>query len=287
MKRDRRFRWTFGWIILGTVFITASFMQPIERSAYAPSSAPLADSTPGEVSFTVKTLTYNGDRSPKHILAIWVENASSTFVKTKLRRAETRVQWLITWNNVSSGNVTDATTGATLNSHTTHNVVWNCTDVNGDVVPDGDYTFYVEFTEEHSQGPMTSVTFTKGPNSQTVTPADKTNFVDVELAYTPLVSSTPSMDYPTTQISAYPNPFSNQTTISFGLDAPGMAVLKIYSLNGQLVKTMKSEFRVPESASFTWNGTDNQQNKLPAGTYVYEIQAGKQRFTGRAMLLGR
>jgi hypothetical protein len=116
--------------------------------------------TDGKVDFTVKTVTYNGDRSPKNILAIWVEDISGKFVKTLLLRADQRKQWLLTWNIKSGGNTVDAITGATLSSHQTH-----------------------------TQGPMTSVSFTKGPENSTVTPADVTNFINMNLKYTVRLST--------------------------------------------------------------------------------------------------
>lgn len=140
-----------------------------------------------ELTFTVRTVTENGNYSPKHVLAIWVEDANG-FVKTRKAMANQRIQYLYTWKASSNYNVVDAITGSTLTSHQTHTVSWDCTDLDGNVVPDGDYTVFVEFTEEHAQGPLFDITFTKDTETISMTPPDETYFKDLSLTFTPLVS---------------------------------------------------------------------------------------------------
>ncbi len=61
-------------------------------------------------------------------------------------------------------------------------------DLDGNIVPDGAYTVWVEFTDKHAQGPLYEITFNKGPNAEYKTPADETYFKDIELAFTPYVA---------------------------------------------------------------------------------------------------
>ncbi len=49
---------------------------------------------------------------PKHVLAIWVEDADG-FVKTRKSMANQRKQYLYTWKAASNYNVVDAITGST------------------------------------------------------------------------------------------------------------------------------------------------------------------------------
>ncbi len=147
------------------------------------------DPTEGTMTFSVRTVTANGNYSPRHVLAIWVEDADG-FVLTRKLNADRRKQYLYTWNGTSGGNVTDATTGATLSSHQSHSVTWDCRDKDGALVPDGEYTVYVEFTDAHAQGPLTMLSFTKGPEAVELTPADETNFKDMALQFEPAVTVT-------------------------------------------------------------------------------------------------
>lgn len=144
------------------------------------------ENTPGTLTFTVKTVTQGGSFAPRHVLAIWVEH-NGEFVKTRLARANQRKQYLYTWKAASNYNVTDAITGATLTSHQTHTVEWDCTDLNGDVVADGTYTMWIEFTEKHAQGPLFNIDFEKGPDGFDVTPPDETYFKNIQLTWEPEV----------------------------------------------------------------------------------------------------
>jgi len=146
------------------------------------------DNTPGTVTFTVKTVTENGTYSPKNVLAIWIEK-DGVFVKTRKAMANARKQYLYTWKASSNYNVIDAITGPTLTSHQTHTIEWDCTDVNGNVVPDGQYTMRIEYTDKHAQGPLYSINFLKGTEPVTITPANQPYFINMQLTYTPEVTA--------------------------------------------------------------------------------------------------
>ncbi len=153
----------------------------------SPQGSKAQEHSEGNMTFTVRTVTVNGNFSPRHVLAIWVEDADG-FVLSRKLRAEKRKQYLYTWNSQSGGDVTDANTGATLSSHQTHTVTWDCTDKDGAIVPDGEYKAYVEFTEAHVQGPLRMVAFTKGPEAVSLTPDDDENFKELALLFEPLVT---------------------------------------------------------------------------------------------------
>ncbi|MFM2290964.1 MAG: hypothetical protein RIS29_777 [Bacteroidota bacterium] len=109
--------------------------------------------------FSVTTTSYNGQYAPRHVLAIWIEDSSGKFVKTLLVNAAARKSYLTSWISNSSGNVTDATTGATLNSHSTHTATWNGTNKSGTAVATGTYKLCVEYTEDNGTGKMKTTDF--------------------------------------------------------------------------------------------------------------------------------
>lgn len=188
-----------------------------------------AQFTPGEVTFTVRTITDNGNFAPKHVLAIWVEDANG-FVKTRKVMAQQRKQYLYTWKAASNYNEVDAITGPTMTSHQTHTVSWDCRDLDDMIVPDGDYTIWVEFTEKHAQGPLTSVTFTKSTDSQVVDPQDEDHFADMHLEYTAFVGMDEKIE--NADIHVYPNPTNG--IIYLDVDEQDVQ-LSIYALNGSLL----------------------------------------------------
>ena len=141
--------------------------------------------TPGTVSFTVTTIDNYKKYSPDHVMAIWVETSAGNFVKTLQVQAGKRRQHLYTWNTKSGGYKVDAVTGPTLPDHEKITVTWNCKDTTGTVVKDGQYQIVTEYTDEHAQGPLTTVQFTKGTSPVKLSPAKQQWFTDMNLTYTP------------------------------------------------------------------------------------------------------
>ena len=174
MKINKKNGKGFAFAIMTMTLLLSGTINKLSAQVY----------TEGDLSFTVRTVTDNGSYSPKHVLAIWIED-SQGFVKTRKFRAANRKQYLYTFNKNTGGNTVDAVTGSTLSSHQTHTVTWDCTDVSGNLVPDGDYTVYVEYTDKHAQGPICTGAFTKGTDAVNLSPADKTYFKDLALTFTP------------------------------------------------------------------------------------------------------
>lgn len=154
------------------------------------SSNLFSQKTEGTLTFTVETVSNGGNYAPKHILAIWIEDAGA-FVKTSKLRADKRKQYLYTWKNRSSENTVDAITGATLGSHQSHTITWDGTDVNGNVVTDGEYQVRVEFTDAHAQGPLYSLTFVKGAEEVSLAPANSGKYRNISLLWQPAEITTP------------------------------------------------------------------------------------------------
>ena len=142
--------------------------------------------TPGSMVTSLTTSTYNGNYGPNHVLAIWIETYDGKFVKTLKVNAASRKQYLINWlSSTSSGNTTDAVTGATLRSHATHNCTWNGKNVSGDVIGDGTYYVCVEYTENNGTGKFAKFSFIKGLVDDNQNPATKSGISNVSIDWTP------------------------------------------------------------------------------------------------------
>lgn len=178
MKKQLLYHSTFILFLLGAFIISSAFIKGDKQ---------FKSTSGGDLTFTVRTVAAPGNYSPKHVLAIWIEDDNG-FVKTRKLRGNSKKQYLYTWVAASNYNVVDAITGSTLTSHQTHTVSWDCTDLSGNIVPDGDYTVFTEFTSAHAQGPLTSVTFTKGPDAISLNLPDETYFKDMVLSFTPFTA---------------------------------------------------------------------------------------------------
>jgi hypothetical protein len=173
--------------ILTLVLISISLLIIISPTAFS--------QTTGTLTFSMVT-TASGGYSPKHLVAIWIENSSGTFIKTKVKYASTsNYDHLGNWTGKSSQNTVDATTGATLTSHGTVSLNWNGTNVAGTQVPDGTYNIWVEMAWASSLTTgktTTSFAFTKGTSAVHLTPASTTNFSSITIDWVP-AGSTPTI----------------------------------------------------------------------------------------------
>jgi hypothetical protein len=69
----------------------------------------------------------------------------------------------------------------------------------------------------------------------------------------------------------YPNPFHQQTVISYYLSKRSSVSLKIYNTCGQEVKILVDEVQGPGNKSVIWNGTTHDNRFIHAGFYVYKL----------------
>jgi chitinase len=85
----------------------------------------------------------------------------------------------------------------------------------------------------------------------------------------------------------YPNPFNPATTIRFNVSAKlQQAVsLKIYDINGKLVKTLINSPMKAGKYSVVWNGNDNNGIQSASGTYFYKIVTDEYQMTKSMLLL--
>lgn len=83
----------------------------------------------------------------------------------------------------------------------------------------------------------------------------------------------------------YPNPFNPETTISFTLTKRAKVSVNIYNISGQKVKTLVNDVRPAGTNNVTWNGTDNNNNPVSSGVYMYKIKNGRHTSTKKMILM--
>ncbi|MCP4634323.1 MAG: T9SS type A sorting domain-containing protein, partial [candidate division Zixibacteria bacterium] len=74
-------------------------------------------------------------------------------------------------------------------------------------------------------------------------------------------------------LGSFPNPFNAQAKISFYLNKPGNASLKIYNIAGQLVKSIKNDYSDAGVHNITWDASS-----VASGIYFYKLSIGDQIF---------
>lgn len=88
----------------------------------------------------------------------------------------------------------------------------------------------------------------------------------------------------------YPNPMHaapevSPTTIRYEIPEAARVELAIYNLQGQRVRTLVDEIKMPGKYSASWNGRNAQGGRVPSGIYFYRVHAGNMLVTRRLLLL--
>lgn len=196
-----------------------------------------------------------------NIYAVWIENASGVFIKTKARYVSTSTDdHLPTWGSKSGCsnptavasasttgcNTTDATTGATRKSSTTptafglKTITWDGKNVvgttNGTTVADGNYKIWVESSwndgANNIHNELIGFTFTKGAAEQTLTPAGDNYINTVSLHWLPTALAVDQNVTDRFVATIFPVP----STGLFNIDLKNnIDTIKVYDLLGKIV----------------------------------------------------
>ncbi len=83
----------------------------------------------------------------------------------------------------------------------------------------------------------------------------------------------------------YPNPFNPETTIAFDLMQLGLVQLKIYNVLGEEVKTLINLPMFQGYHKIKWDGTDNLNNKVASGIYIYTLKVDNYIQSNKMILL--
>ncbi len=88
-------------------------------------------------------------------------------------------------------------------------------------------------------------------------------------------------------IGNYPNPFNPTTTILFTLKENSPVTLEIFNALGQKVKTLyrNQVLKTGQVHRVAWDGTNDQNQKVSSGMFIYRLRAGKYTAQKRMLLL--
>ena len=86
-------------------------------------------------------------------------------------------------------------------------------------------------------------------------------------------------------INNSPNPFNSSMTINYHLEEDKMVNIIIYDMMGRIVKTLVNGSQTAGYKSIRWNATNDRNEPVSAGLYLYTIQAGEFRQTKKMVLL--
>ncbi|MBI1926307.1 M4 family metallopeptidase, partial [Candidatus Poribacteria bacterium] len=88
----------------------------------------------------------------------------------------------------------------------------------------------------------------------------------------------------------YPNPFNPETWLPYQLAKPAHVVIRIYDVQGRLVRTLDLGEQPPgvyleKSRAAYWDGRNHLGEVVPGGVYFYTLQAGAFQATRKLVIL--
>jgi hypothetical protein len=95
----------------------------------------------------------------------------------------------------------------------------------------------------------------------------------------------PVVQYTNSLAQNYPNPFNPSTTIKYSIREQSHVSLRIYSVTGQLVKTLVNEEKIPDVYTLQWNGENNEGNRVASGVYFYRLVTNDFKQTRKLIML--
>jgi PKD repeat protein len=73
----------------------------------------------------------------------------------------------------------------------------------------------------------------------------------------------------------YPNPFNPETTIRYQLPEPAAVQLRVFDLQGKMIRILASRKMDAGEYQVLWDGRNEAGQSMPSGVYVLRIEAGK------------
>lgn len=162
------------------------FGWPVWTACLGLAGSLIAASTEGTVTLEFSPLPTGGKFAPRHVLAVWVTDANTNFVKTLCRYGTKRVKYLTAWKEArGSEAAVDGITGATRSSHGQVAVTWDCRDAEKKLVSDGTYLLFVELADSHRRSYKAVFAIEKGASAQKKSPPDEPYLKSIQVSFQP------------------------------------------------------------------------------------------------------
>ncbi len=83
----------------------------------------------------------------------------------------------------------------------------------------------------------------------------------------------------------YPNPFNPSTAITYSIPAQSQVTVRIFDVEGNIVRTILDTEQPPGRYTVHWNGLNDRGHRVASGTYFCRFTAGKQSLSRKMLLM--
>jgi hypothetical protein len=77
-------------------------------------------------------------------------------------------------------------------------------------------------------------------------------------------------------VTCQPNPFGNNTTFTYRINEKNNITIRIFDLQGNIVKTLINGYYPEGYYNPTWNGDNESGNRIDPGIYFYKVSSGNK-----------
>jgi hypothetical protein len=86
-------------------------------------------------------------------------------------------------------------------------------------------------------------------------------------------------------LGVYPNPFNNRCIFELQLDRHSMVELVVYDMLGRKIREIISTELAAGRHQLEWDGSNDMQQAVGSGMYIYHLVSDERRHTGKLLLL--
>jgi|WetSurMetagenome_2_1015567.scaffolds.fasta_scaffold68852_3 hypothetical protein len=88
-----------------------------------------------------------------------------------------------------------------------------------------------------------------------------------------------------TLLQNYPNPFNPSTTVEYMLPASGNVEIRVFDLNGRLVRSLENGFQPQGEHRAIWDGRDDGGTQVASGPYFCHVTFGNAALSKKMLLI--
>jgi hypothetical protein len=85
----------------------------------------------------------------------------------------------------------------------------------------------------------------------------------------------------------FPNPFSESTTIGFGIKQAAKVSLLVLNSFGEVIKILENKSLAAGEYSYEWDGTNQNGSRVSPGMYLYQLRTGSSQQTRKLFYLNK
>ena len=106
---------------------------------------------------------------------------------------------------------------------------------------------------------------------ENITSEIPSNILDIIFSYLSAEDSFIPLEFNLEQ--NYPNPFNGRTNINFSLPFSAYVDLKIFDMNGKVIKTLYQGYHNNKQSKIIWDGKNDLNQLVSSGIYLYSIES--------------